>query len=34
MYEYIENPDSVKVVGSFNYDRNRDFKDSVKHLFD
>ena len=34
MYEYIENPDSVKVVGSFNYDRNRDFKDSVKHLFE
>lgn len=34
MYEYLDNPEQVRVVGSFSHDKNADFKDSVKHLFE
>ena len=34
MYEYLDNSDSVKVIGSFSHDKNSDFKDSVKHLLE
>lgn len=34
MYEYIDNPEQVRVIGSFSHDKNADFKDSMKHLFE
>lgn len=34
MYEYLDNSDSVKVIGSFSLDKNADFKQSTKHLFE
>ena len=34
MYEYLDNSDSVKVIGSFSHDKNSDFKDNVKHLLE
>lgn len=34
MYEYLDNPEQVRVIGSFSHDKNADFKDSVKHLFE
>lgn len=34
MYEYLDNPEQVRVVGSFSHDKNADFKDSIKHLFE
>ncbi len=34
MYDYLDNPDSQRIIGSFSHDRNADFKDNVKHLFE
>jgi len=34
MYDYLDNPGSLKVIGSFSHDKNADFKDNVKHLFE
>jgi len=34
MYEYLDNPEQVKVIGSFSHDKNADFKDNVKNLFE
>ena len=36
MYEYLDTNanDNLRVIGSFSQDKNRDFKDSVKNLFE
>ena len=34
MYEYLGTENNSKVIGSFSHDKNADFKDSVKHLFE
>ena len=34
MYEYLDNPDQIKVIGSFSIDKNADFKNSVKHMLE
>lgn len=34
MYEYLDVENTSKVIGSFSHDKNADFKDSIKHLFE
>lgn len=34
MYEYLDNTDNARVIGSFSHDKNSDFKDGIKHLFE
>lgn len=34
MYEYLDSSEQVNVIGSFSQDKNSDFKDGVKHLFE
>jgi len=34
MYEYLDTENTSKVIGSFSHDKNAEFKDSVKHLFE
>lgn len=35
MYEYLDTSEpKVRVIGSFSHDKNSDFKDSMKHLFE
>ena len=34
MYEYLDIENNNKVIGSFSHDKNSEFKDSVKHLFE
>lgn len=34
MYDYLDSPDQVKVIGAFSHDKNADFKDSVKHVLE
>lgn len=34
MYEYLDLENNSKVIGSFSHDKNAEFKDSIKHLFE
>ena len=34
MYEYLDNPGQVRVIGSFSIDKNADFKNSVKSMLE
>lgn len=34
MYEYLDTENTSKVIGSFSHDKNSDFKNSIKHLFE
>lgn len=34
MYEYLDTDNNSRVIGSFSHDKNADFKDSIKHLFE
>ena len=29
MYEYLDNPEQVRVVGSFSHDKNAEFKEEL-----